>query len=186
MKGLAIKFSSLSFICLLSFLVTQTSSSKAANSSNWPQWRGPDSQGVSNDKNLSTEWSETKNVLWKTALPGKGFSQPIIWGKKVFLTTDIEGGPEPTGYKPPKRMLGEREFTHPEWDGVNKLTRLKRSVSIETPEKLCGSRPPTKAGSTTIAINAAITPLRRRSPTANTFIPISARKASIATTSRAS
>src|SRR5262249_26810710 len=77
----------------------------AAPVSNWPQWRGPDAQGVSNEKNLPTEWSETKNVLWKTDLPGQGFSQPIIWDKKVFLTADVEGGPEPTGYKPPKRII---------------------------------------------------------------------------------
>jgi len=125
MKGLAIRLSSLSFICLLSLLAAQTSSSDAANSSNWPQWRGPDAQGVSNDKNPPTEWNVTKNVLWKAAIPGKGFSQPIIWGKKVFLTTDIEGGPEPTGYKPPKRIIGDKEFTHPDWDGVDKLHTFK-------------------------------------------------------------
>jgi outer membrane protein assembly factor BamB len=125
MKRLAIRLSSLSFICLLSLLAAQTSSSDAANSSNWPQWRGPDAQGVSSDKNLPTEWSETKNVLWKAAIPGKGFSQPIIWGKKVFLTTDIEGGPEPTGYKPPKRIISDKEFKHPDWDGVDKLHTFK-------------------------------------------------------------
>src|SRR5262245_43097775 len=125
MKRLAIKFSSLSLICLLSLLAARTSGSNAANSSNWAQWRGPDSQGVSGDTNLPVEWSETKNVMWKTALPGRGFSQPIIWGKKVFLTTDIEGGPEPTGYKPPKRVIGGTEFKHPDWDGVNKLHTFK-------------------------------------------------------------
>src|SRR5262249_31708392 len=117
MKQLAIKLSSLSFVCLLSLLAAQTSSSDAANSSNWPQWRGPDAQGVSNDKNLPAEWSETKNVLWKTAIPGKGFSQPIIWGKKVFLTTDIERGPEATGYKTPKRIIGENDVTQLDSDG---------------------------------------------------------------------
>ncbi|MEO6725993.1 MAG: PQQ-binding-like beta-propeller repeat protein [Blastocatellia bacterium] len=93
--------------------------------SNWPQWRGPEGQGVSNDKNLPTEWSETKNVLWKVELPGKGFSQPIIWGDKVFLTTDIEGGPAPATHKPPKHMLGDNEFHHPEWDSADKLHTFK-------------------------------------------------------------
>ena len=70
-------------LCLIVEVAFKPFSTAAAlASTNWPQWRGPDSQGVSNDKNLPTEWSETKNVLWKTALPGKGFSQPIIWGKK--------------------------------------------------------------------------------------------------------
>lgn len=97
----------------------------AKGGSNWAQWRGPDSQGVSTEKNLPTEWSETKNVLWKAALPGKGFSQPIIWGNRIFLTTDVEGGPAPESHKPPKHMLGEKEFTHPEWDGVNRLHTFK-------------------------------------------------------------
>lgn len=96
-----------------------------AAGSNWPQWRGPESQGVSADKNLPIEWSDTKNVLWKTPLPGRGFSQPIIWGKKVFLTTDVEGGPASEVKKPPKRMMGDKEFTHPEWYGVDLLHNFK-------------------------------------------------------------
>jgi len=97
----------------------------AAVASNWPQWRGPDSQGISNDKNLPTEWSDTKNVLWKMELPGKGFSQPIIWGNRVFLTSDVEGGSAPENHKAPKHMLGDKEFTHPEWDGINRLHTFK-------------------------------------------------------------
>ena len=100
-------------------------SADAAASSNWAQWRGPDSQGVSYDKNLPTEWSDTKNVLWKAELPGKGFSQPIIWGNKIFLTADIEGGPAPATHKAPKHMLGDKEFTHPDWDSVDKLHTFK-------------------------------------------------------------
>jgi outer membrane protein assembly factor BamB len=113
------------FVTLFVFSSKLDFGPSAAPNSNWPQWRGPDSQGISNEKNLPTEWSETKNVLWKTALPGRGFSQPIIWGRKVFLTTDIEGGPEPTGYKPPKRVIGEKEFKHPDWDGADKLHTFK-------------------------------------------------------------
>jgi outer membrane protein assembly factor BamB len=110
----------LAFAAFYSFNATAKSTS-----SNWPQWRGPEGQGVSNDKNLPTEWSDTKNVLWKAALPGKGFSQPIIWDNKVFLTADIEGGPAPATHAPPKHMLGDKEFKHPEWDGVDKLHTFK-------------------------------------------------------------
>ena len=113
------------FVCLLAFAAVQIVTTNAKTSTNWAQWRGPASQGVSEEKNLPTEWSDTKNVLWKTALPGKGFSQPIIWGNKVFLTSDIEGGPAPESHKPPKHMLGDKEFTHPEWDGVNRMHTFK-------------------------------------------------------------
>jgi len=122
---ISITFLSVGAISLFALFAIQTSISNAANSTNWAQWRGPDGQGVSHEKNLPTEWSETKNVMWKTAIPGLGYSQPIIWGKKVFLTTAIEGGPAPAGHKPPKHMLGEQEFKHPEWYGSDKLHTFK-------------------------------------------------------------
>ncbi|MFH1572403.1 MAG: PQQ-binding-like beta-propeller repeat protein [Acidobacteriota bacterium] len=88
---------------------------------NWPQWRGPESQGVSQERNLPVEWSATKNVLWKTPIPGQGFSQPVIWGNRIFLTTDIESGPAPVDHKAVVHMMGEKEFKHPDWVGADKL-----------------------------------------------------------------
>jgi outer membrane protein assembly factor BamB len=117
-----IVISSILLLALSAFIALNTT---AKSSSNWPQWRGPESQGVSDEKNLPTEWSDTKNVLWKTELPGKGFSQPIIWENKVFLTADIEGGPAPATHKAPKHMLGDKEFQHPDWDSVDKLHTFK-------------------------------------------------------------
>jgi outer membrane protein assembly factor BamB len=52
----------------------------------WPGFRGPGGLGVAPDKNLPITWNATKNVLWKTALPGPGASSPIVVGKKVFVT----------------------------------------------------------------------------------------------------
>ncbi len=53
---------------------------------NWPQWRGPDNDGVCTEKNLPTKWSATENVAWKFKLPGSGSSTPVIWGDRIFLT----------------------------------------------------------------------------------------------------
>ncbi len=125
MTRFALRLSPFLFICLAVLFAAHIFSSKAANSTNWPQWRGPESQGVSTEKNLPTEWSDTKNVLWKTLLPGRGFSQPIIWGNRVFLTTDVEGGAAPATHKPPTHMMGGREFKHPEWYGVDLLHTFK-------------------------------------------------------------
>lgn len=58
-------------------------------SANWPTWRGPQATGVSPSANPPTEWSETKNVRWKTKLPGRGTSTPIIWDDQVFILTAI-------------------------------------------------------------------------------------------------
>ena len=61
-----------------------------AYSADSPQWRGPDGQGHAVATNLPVTWSETTNVAWKTAVPGRGWSSPIIAGSQVWLTTAIE------------------------------------------------------------------------------------------------
>src|SRR5262247_2506807 len=60
--------------------------------SDWPQFRGPTGQGVSEEKGLPLEWSETKNVRWKIAIPGKGWSSPVVQGDRIWLTTATEEG----------------------------------------------------------------------------------------------
>ncbi|MDE2715215.1 MAG: PQQ-binding-like beta-propeller repeat protein, partial [Verrucomicrobiota bacterium] len=55
----------------------------------WKQWRGPGGQGHANAK-LPTEWSETKNVKWRTPVPGKGWSSPVIEGNQIWMTTAFE------------------------------------------------------------------------------------------------
>jgi len=57
---------------------------------NWPHWRGPLANGVSPDGTFPLEWSESINIKWKIAIPGKGHSTPIIWGDQIFVTTAVE------------------------------------------------------------------------------------------------
>jgi outer membrane protein assembly factor BamB len=61
---------------------------------NWPQWRGPLGTGVAPDADPPVEWSErdSQNVRWKTELPGRGHSTPIVWGDRLFLTAAIPVG----------------------------------------------------------------------------------------------
>lgn len=54
---------------------------------NWPQWRGPASQGVSTETNLPTAWSAAQNIAWKAKLSGYGASSPIVWGDLVVVTS---------------------------------------------------------------------------------------------------
>ncbi len=58
----------------------------------WPQFRGPDSRGVGDGVNLPEQWSVEENVAWKTDIPGRGWSSPIVWGKRVFLTSALPLG----------------------------------------------------------------------------------------------
>ena len=59
---------------------------------NWPDYRGPRRDGVSEAKELPLRWSETLNVRWKTPIHGRAWSSPVIWGKQVWLTTATEDG----------------------------------------------------------------------------------------------
>ncbi len=59
---------------------------------NWPTWRGPAANGVAPGGNPPTEFSESKNVQWKTKVPGSGSSTPVIWGDQVFVITAEKTG----------------------------------------------------------------------------------------------
>ena len=58
----------------------------------WPEFRGPTGQGISDERGLPLTWSENKNVRWKVAIPGRGWSSPAIQGDKIWLTTATEDG----------------------------------------------------------------------------------------------
>lgn len=60
-------------------------------SEEWPQFRGPDGQGRSQATDLPIEWSESKNVAWKTEIPGEGHSSPVISGNQIWVTTAVAG-----------------------------------------------------------------------------------------------
>jgi outer membrane protein assembly factor BamB len=63
---------------------------------NWPQFRGAKALGTSDETSLPDAWSTTDNVAWKTTIPGRGWSSPIVWGDKIFVTSVInEGQTEP-------------------------------------------------------------------------------------------
>lgn len=67
--------------------------SRAADSTNWPQFRGPGGSGVAETSAaLPLRWSATENVAWVTEVPGRGWSSPIVWGDRVFVTSAVNKG----------------------------------------------------------------------------------------------
>lgn len=58
----------------------------------WPGFRGPTRQGISQEKDVPTEWSRSANILWKTPVPGNGWSSPIVSADRVFVTTAAQEG----------------------------------------------------------------------------------------------
>ena len=57
----------------------------------WPAWRGPNANGSSAGGSYPATWSDTKNVIWKAALPGKGCSTPAVWDESILLTCAAKG-----------------------------------------------------------------------------------------------
>jgi len=67
----------------------------AAAQAHWPQWRGPGAQGHSSAKNIPLHWSESSNIVWKTEIPGRGWSSPVMEGDEIWVTTAIETPAKP-------------------------------------------------------------------------------------------
>jgi outer membrane protein assembly factor BamB len=63
-----------------------------AHAEDWPGFRGPTGQGISHDPNPPLKWSATENVTWAADIPGAGWSSPIVFGDRVFLTSATEEG----------------------------------------------------------------------------------------------
>jgi len=73
---------------LTALLIAGFSGSLSAE--NWPGWRGPGRNGVSTESNLPTHWNETEGIRWKTAVPGSGIANPIVWDDRIIVT-DADG-----------------------------------------------------------------------------------------------
>lgn len=70
------------------FVVADEGNEAAAN---WPRWRGPGDDGGTAHGSYVDRWDANTNVLWKTPLPGKGCSTPIVWNERIYVTAPIEG-----------------------------------------------------------------------------------------------
>ena len=67
-------------------------STGARGPNDWPQFRGPGSAGVADGSTLPVRWSTKDNVAWVTEIPGRGWSSPVVWGSRVFVTAAINAG----------------------------------------------------------------------------------------------
>lgn len=75
-------------------LVAAAALAPALPADNWPAFRGPNEDGTSAAANVPTRWGEAENVAWKTAIHGKGWSSPVVWGDQIWVTTadEVRGG----------------------------------------------------------------------------------------------
>ena len=96
---------------------------------NWPQWRGPRSQGISTERQVPTEWQPDRNIAWKVAVPG-GHSSPVVWEDRLFLTAAIEGEAIPDR-KAVEHTLEGKPFVHPDSVAADRRHTFK-VLALET------------------------------------------------------
>ena len=103
-------------------LALMTQSLPHLQAGNWPHWRGDQGNGVSQSATPPTEWSDTKNVKWKVAIPGRGSGSPVIWENRVFVVTAVPEGPAAGGRRGNlpslsfKLMCFDRASGEPVWE----------------------------------------------------------------------
>ena len=73
-------------------MLVSVQATQARTDGNWPDWRGPTTQGHSDATDLPLTWSEEENVTWRSEIPGRGWSTPIIWAGQIWVTTATEEG----------------------------------------------------------------------------------------------
>ncbi len=122
--------------------------SAAAADQHWPQWRGPAADGVAPTGKPPLEWSEEKNIKWKSPIAGAGHSTPIIWGDRIFVLTAVPGQSAPVaapatpppaeGQRGGGRGRGEAPTTEYSFD----LVCLDRNTGRELWRKTCRKEVP--------------------------------------------
>jgi outer membrane protein assembly factor BamB len=82
----------------------------------WPQFRGPTGQGLYAGKCLPLEWSPSRNIRWKQPIPGKGWSSPILYDNRLYLTTAIPNGEGKEGYQSLRALCLDAESGKIFWE----------------------------------------------------------------------
>jgi outer membrane protein assembly factor BamB len=85
---------------------TLTATILGAGPSDWPQFRGPGGGGVADGSSLPERWSSTENVAWTLEIPGRGWSSPIVWRDRVFVTSAVSPG----AFKQPSKGIFGNDY----------------------------------------------------------------------------
>ena len=108
--------------------------SQHASANDWPCWRGPNANSVADGRNVPSQWSQTNNIRWSLRLPGWGTSSPVVYGNRVFVTSQVEED----GTKSLLTLCFDRETGKELWRhdfglGVDQSTHKKSNLAVNTP-----------------------------------------------------
>ena len=102
----------------------------AAADGDWAYWRGAAATGMARG-DAPIKWNDTQGVRWKATIPGRGFSSPVVWGDRIFLTTAV-----PADAAAAKRGLVEHRFLVQCYDRATGKVLWEQVARTETPHEL--------------------------------------------------
>jgi outer membrane protein assembly factor BamB len=106
----------------------------ASRASDWPGWRGPHADSVAEGESLPSEWSRTRNIRWSVKLPGWGTSSPVVYGDRLFVTSQVEeNGKKSLLTISLDRDTGKELWRHDFGLGVNQRSHQKSNLAVNTP-----------------------------------------------------
>jgi outer membrane protein assembly factor BamB len=115
-------------------LKNDAAASKKSLTTDWPRWRGPDADGVADGNNLPIRWSQSENIRWSVKLPGWGTSSPVVYEKRVFVTSEVmDGGKKALLTLCYDRDDGKELWRHDFGFGVDQRTHEKSNLAVNTP-----------------------------------------------------
>jgi outer membrane protein assembly factor BamB len=106
----------------------------SSHSTDWPGWRGPHANGVADGRHLPVRWSPTENIRWSVELPGWGTSSPVVFGNRVFITSEVEE----SGKISLLTLCFDREDGRELWRhdfgfSVKQRTHVKSNLAVNSP-----------------------------------------------------
>lgn len=114
--------------------VADASDESSNPAADWPCWRGPNANSVADGRNLPVRWSKTDNIRWSMNLPGWGTSSPVVYGGKIFVTSEVEDdGTKSLLTLCYDRADGRELWRHDFGFGVDQRTHEKSNLAVSTP-----------------------------------------------------
>jgi outer membrane protein assembly factor BamB len=115
-------------------ILTVALTSLGFSATDWPQWRGPEANSVADGCTLPTEWDQSRNIRWSLELPGWGTSSPVIYGDRLFVTSQVvEGGRKSLLTLCFRRDTGQELWRRDFGMGVDQRTNPKSDLAVNTP-----------------------------------------------------
>lgn len=108
---------------LFTFFIVSICNAQNKEANNWMQWRGPLGTGAAVKGNPPVEFSETKNLKWKTEIPGKGHATPIVWENKIIVQTAVETD-EKIEIETKEESEGQRRMSGTKTDAIHEFKVL--------------------------------------------------------------